>query len=251
MYKLGLKPSNPDSCLIHLKAISNPDATVLTPQTRLGFTEVGSWPMLGNDKIGDCLIAEAAHIVQFWSRMGPMRIMSDAEAITNYTAMSGYDPEAPLVNGQNPTDTGIVPEDGLNHWVQNGIEIQGKTDQLTGYAAIGVSLQETLEALNLVGIIFAGVNLPSSAIPLLEAGKPWTPQPNDSIEGGHAIPIVGVNGDWLFTVTWGRVWALSTDWWTQYVMCSYALLSKDYTDPRLGVDWNSLKKNMALLSSPQ
>jgi hypothetical protein len=238
-YKLGLRDPQPDSRLVPLKAHLSSSLPAV-PDSVLGCTEVGSWPMLKNDSVGDCAIAEIGHAVQFWTRMGPQKIMTDDEALSAYSAITGYDPADPT------SDHGAVPEEVLNYWVNSGIQIQGEVDHLGGYAMIDPSIENIINAIAWTGIVYAGVRLPQSAEEQFYYGVPWV-NIGGPLAGGHAVPLVGYNSTYLYTVTWGRLQAMTYDWWTTYGMMSYGLLSKDYTDPRLGVDWDSLKANMDLI----
>ena len=65
-------------------------------------------PMYGNDTLVDCVIATMAHMLDMWSFVTTGKIIgfSTQQINSMYTAIGGYNPNAPLVNGVNPTDNG-------------------------------------------------------------------------------------------------------------------------------------------------
>ena len=60
-----------------------------------------------NDTLGDCVIAGAFHVRGVTSYDNGIDVnFTNAQVVQDYSAIGGYDPNAPLVNGQNLTDQG-------------------------------------------------------------------------------------------------------------------------------------------------
>jgi hypothetical protein len=86
-----------------------------------------------------------------------------------------------------------------------------------------------------------------------QAGQPWTLVPdwqNQSIEGGHAIPILGYDEQWMYCVTWGAVQEMAWDWWSAYGDEAWVVLSEEYEKaghPIEGIDVATLQADLAHL----
>jgi hypothetical protein len=56
------------------------------------------------------------------------------------------------------------------------------------------------------------VNLPSVAESQFDAGVPWAIVPNMTIDGGHDVPAVKYDPEFLYVVTWGGLQKVHWDW---------------------------------------
>ena len=61
-----------------------------------------------------------------------------ANAIEDYSAVTGYDPKTPLdADGNNPTDLGTNTRDGLNYRQKTGlIDTAGKRHRIGAYVSL-------------------------------------------------------------------------------------------------------------------
>src|SRR5580658_4087447 len=67
------------------------------------------WGMLGNDQVGDCVIAAMMHfIMAATSNSGQPAQFTTELAIQLYSAITGYDPSQTDATGFNPTDQGTA-----------------------------------------------------------------------------------------------------------------------------------------------
>lgn len=221
--KLGRKPASFDSRTLKLTtyAPSLPPA----PLMKNWGTVESDWGMMVNDKLGDCTIASAGHIVLMdTAARGNAVIIPDSEIVKAYSAVSGYDP----VSGAN--DDGAVELRVLNYWRQTGIG----GHKILAYVSIPPRNTALLrQAIYLFGSVYAGVNLPISA----QNQGIWRPTgvgEGDSAPGswgGHAVPLVGYDTASFACVTWGDVKWLTEPWWNLYGDEAYAVISEDWSAP--------------------
>jgi len=148
------------------------------------------WNMLANNIVGDCTIAGFLHILMVAARiLGLDYNPTDAEALALYTAITGYNPRAPLVNGENPTDQGATLEQVVAYLLQHPID---------GFSFLGQALVNitdmndvALAAYNFPGL-YTGVNLPLiSQNQEIWDVTPWDLSTNRNAQpgswGGHCL----------------------------------------------------------------
>jgi hypothetical protein len=222
---LGKKPKRLDPRTIQLAKYVPAGAPPVPPSVEYWQKRLGYWTMAMNDTVGDCTIAAAAHMVMLWSAFsGKEFIPNDAQVIANYSAITGYKPSDPN------TDQGAVELDVLNYWRNKGM--MGRP--IEGYAAINIKNQEQIrQAIYLFGGAYIGFNVPQSAMDQFNAGQPWDVVANDGgIVGGHAVPVLGYDSQYLYCVTWGSVEKMTPAFWDTYVDEGYVLLSPMWFDAR-------------------
>jgi hypothetical protein len=199
-----------------------------TPAVVDRASEVATWPMYGNDTIGDCTCAATGHEVQAWTRYAGTEVtVPQADIISLYSAVSGYDP----ATGAN--DNGCVIQDVLEYWQKNGIPGAGHKiaafAQLEGWTH-DLDLVKTV--LNIFGSVYIGLNVPASAETQFSAGQPWTVVADSPIEGGHAVPVQywGDADDQIGCVTWGALQPMTRDFFTTYVDEVWVVITDDWLD---------------------
>lgn len=210
------------------------------------YSRVPSWPMLANDQVGDCTCAAIGHIIQQWTTYTDTSavVMSDAEVLGLYSAVSGYVP------GNPATDNGALCVDVLRYWFTAGVRTpDGGPDTLIGAAGVNpTDFAEVSRAILTFGNLYAGVALPSSA----QTEEVWTSTADaPGSWGGHCIPLVGLNPVGPLCVTWGALKQMTWSWWARYAEEAYVLLSPDWmrttgTDPS-GLNWDQLAQAMKAL----
>lgn len=195
-------------------------------------TEVTEWPMYVNDQIGDCTIAGQAHCYTSMSVFAgkPQPLFSDAEIVSAYSAVSGYDP----VTGAN--DNGAEMQDVLKYNLKYGMtDLSGKTHKVISYAALGNPNDVLLlsECLKTFGSVYVGINCPQSAQD--QFGEIWTYVPGSPIEGGHAIglhrrqPYGSRTGVWDFS-TWGALQWATIPFISHYVEEAWVFTTQDWIE---------------------
>jgi hypothetical protein len=197
-----------------------------------------AWPMMLNDRLGDCTIASAGHLIQEWTANaygGTGAVVPDAEILETYQAVTGYNPSDPN------SDRGAYEIDVLNYWRTKGVG----GHKIWAYASVSPKNHEHVkQATYLFGGLYIGLALPIAAQAQLDAGQAWDVtvarlrgkwQPGSW--GGHAVPIVAYDASWITVVTWGRLQKMSWSFHDAYCEEAYAVLG--------GSDWMKGKNPVA------
>jgi hypothetical protein len=197
----------------------NPDALAV-PSVVDFASEVVSWPMYGNDRIGDCTAACAGHQVQAWTRYTGTEVdVPEDEIIQLYSAVSGYDP----ATGAN--DNGAVIQDVLTYWRKSGIPVAGHN--ILAFAQLK-DLSRVHDALWMFGSVYLGFNCPQSALDQFDADQPWTVVPGSPIAGGHAVPLQHSGPDGYQVVTWGRLQGMDQAFLDAYAEEAWVVITADW-----------------------
>jgi hypothetical protein len=203
-----------------------------TPPSCDWTTGVPSWPMYGNDVLGDCTIAAVGHMIQAWSAAaGGLKTFGDADVEAMYWETG--DPPAATGAAGGPTDDGRDEMGVLNYWRQTGLAPgTSYTDKIVAYASVDVSNADQVRAaISLFGGVYAGAGLPLTAqgqsVWDVVAAEPEQNQPYSW--GGHAIPILAYDeaGDFV-VVTWGGLMRVTGAFFAEYFDEAYAIVSADF-----------------------
>jgi len=247
-YKLGKKAARHDARTLLLARYI---ADVAPPPAAIDWTPAaGAYGMMANDRLGDCTIAAAGHLIQTWTgnASGSPVVLPDDDIVSAYSQIAGYNPADPA------TDCGAVEIDVLNAWRQNGLGAGGHKIA----AFVAVNLRNPLEvqtAISLFGGIYAGALLPTNA--QAQVGFVWDVLRNGDDApgswGGHAIPIVKYDPTGLWCVTWGKLQKMTQAWFAEYVDEAYALVTPDWIEANgrspTGLDLATLTADLAEVSS--
>lgn len=205
-YALGRQPADPTKPKLRLRAApERPQPPAFVDW----LSKVREWGMLGNDRVGDCTAAGAAHVAMAVDRYGQDRdlAISDADVLNMYSAISGYTPADPN------TDVGATLQDACNYWHKTGIA--GNT--IAAYAWLNAQDLDLVRAcIAIFGAVYTGFNFPASAMAQFNAGKPWTLVNRTRIEGGHCVPIGAYDADSFTCVTWGRTQKMDVAFFRRY-----------------------------------
>jgi hypothetical protein len=210
--------------------------------------KVRQWPMMGNDKVGDCTCAAAGHLIEGWTANanGDPVILPDSAILGAYSAITGY------VAGQPSTDRGANELDVLSYWRKTGFG--GR--RIVAYAALEPQNRTHVEdAIELFGGCYIGLALPASA----QQQAVWSVPPGGPSGtgapgswGGHAVPVVAYDQRGLTAVTWGAVKRMTWGFWSTYCDEAYALVSQDWIDKKghdpEGFDLNGLLADLKLVA---
>lgn len=178
----------------------------------------GGFPMDGNDQYGDCTMAAAAHMIQAWNAQTGVElpVPADADVVAQYLKLS------------HGKDNGLVESRVLQDWLRQGLW----GTKIVGYAPVDVhSLEGLKQAVAFFGGVYVGIQVPKNAESQFADELPWTLDPGwqqQQIKGGHAVPILGYDADWLYCVTWGAVQKMGWDWWSVYGDEAWVILSEEY-----------------------
>lgn len=206
-YRFGRQPNDPTKPRLRLDRYRS--AAPTPPPAADWLSAIATWPMLGNDTVGDCTAAGAGHVAQAvnWYGRDQNAPVTDADALTMYEAISGYRP------GDPSTDVGATLQDALDYWRKTGIG--GNT--IAAFAQIDhANLAMVRDCINLYGAVYAGLNFPTSAMAQTNAGKPWTVVARSAIEGGHCVPLGAYDATSFTCITWGRAQKMDVAFFQRY-----------------------------------
>lgn len=223
-FRYGKRPARPGAVRLRLADYLH---ETLLPEVPAVFGHqalVGAdWGMLGNDSVGDCAWAGAAHETMLWTAEGggaAAQFTADS-VLADYAACTGYDPgQTDPVTGENPTDQGtdIVVAAAYRH--STGVlDANGARHTIGAYVGISRgNVGELVTAAYLFGAVGVGIQVPEYAESQFQRGAVWDVSngPAD-IVGGHYIPVVGRDdaGN-LLAVTWGRIQPMTPAFYRQW-----------------------------------
>jgi hypothetical protein len=204
-YALGRQPADPTQPKLRLRRTG----TVQAPETCDWLSQVARWGMLGNDQVGDCTMAGAAHVAMAVDKYGQNRdlTITDQQVLTAYSAVSGYNPADPA------TDVGATLQDALNYWRKQGLV--GNT--IAAFAFIDPQDLELVRAcIAVFGAVYTGFNVPQSAMEQFNHGQPWTVTGRTRMLGGHCVPLGAYTPDTFTCVTWGQTQTMDLGFYRRY-----------------------------------
>jgi hypothetical protein len=186
------------------------------------------WGMLKNNTIGCCFFSAYGHYAQCASAnySGIIRNVTD-DMVVNWYKSTGYDPSQTDASGNNPTDQGTNPLDGLKYLMSIGEIIAfGQIDPKNDvHVATGIEL---------FGGGLSGINLP---VAWQDDTIPWDVSPDGIVTGdwapgswgGHATNPLGFNGQCdTPIVTWGMVKNYTAAARRVYEAERYAIITRDW-----------------------
>ena len=224
--KLGKKPARPGAVRLRFSAYHSARAPL--PPHPVGFGHNGliaanDWAMLANDRFGCCVWAGAAHETRLWNyEGGKPTFFSEHAVLSDYAAVTGFSPTKP--DSDQGTDMALAAAYRRRVGVLDG---HGQRHQIAAYLALTPgNVEQHLEAAWLFGAIGIGLEMPSDAEALFDAGKPWDVT-GSAVEGGHYVPLVGCRDNYLLVVTWGRVQRVTPRFLAKYNDESLAYLSNE------------------------
>lgn len=251
--KLGKRPATPSRVRPMRELLGIRDRASIPPPVPASCdwsSHVRSWPMLGNDEVGDCTIAAVGHIVQLLTTCaGDPRIMTTDEAYSDYEAF-GW-------NGiiGDPSDQGANLQDVLTRWTGRGFQIGGQSDLLTGFSQINPADDyEVRFGIYKLGAIDIGVALPLAVQgadswdcgPLEPNGAPADGPWAYGSWGGHSVCVVGYSPKGLLCITWGKTLWMTWPFFRTYCDEAYVPLSRDFVNASIPDEtWAALEQDMA------
>jgi len=157
--------------------------------------------MLGNDTVGDCVIAAAMHYAQVETANtgNPLTPTKDL-ALQTYSAITGYDPNDPNTDQGTDFESQLFP-----YWQSKGIPLldsKGNTvlHTIEGFAALDLtSIAQQRWANKTFGGVLMGFQCPSAIVGNLTN---WN-DPSGPTAGGHGVNIVGQGSMGWNLDSWG------------------------------------------------
>lgn len=216
--------------------------------------------ILLNDQLGDCVIAMIFHIIGLLTGLncGKPFIPTRQQVIDLYRLIGGYDPNAPLVNGENPTDQGCDEQTAMNFWQQHGSP--PGANRIVGWLAIDANNPtEIAQCIEIFENVEFGVGLPDAYINPFPAGDGfvWDVAGDSVPDNGHAFP--GIDRDnqgvvidtWALSgkFTWRAVakYANANSGGNLYTALSPESISKASQKCPAGINWAQMIKDFSSL----
>lgn len=190
---LGRYPNDPTKPRLKLQ----PTAQISPPASADWSRNISNFGMLLNDKLGCCVAAGAFHAQQLFEfdAQEVATAFTDDQCLAMYEAISGYQP------GHPATDVGATLQSGLSYWRKTGLGPY----KLDAFAQIDhTNLDLVRNCIALFGVVYAGFNVPASAMQQFAAGQPWTLVVNSPIQGGHCVPLTAYDPQSFSCITWAR-----------------------------------------------
>lgn len=242
-FRGGRLPADPSKPRLRLSPYLT--STAPPPASVDWYSRAGAWPMLGNDRVGDCTEAMVAHVVQGTSTYGDgvTALIPEVDVLAAYSRVSGYDPDDPS------TDRGALLQDVYNDWVRHGVG--GHKALAFGELDHG-DLNEIKTGVNVFGAVGLGIAVTQEMMDDFNAGQPWD-RPGRQQLGGHAVPIVGYDADNVYVVTWAQIQPMTWDCFREVTDEAWSAIVPEWIndtsglDP-LGVDLHGLGEALAQLT---
>lgn len=172
-----------------------------------------NWNVMLNDREGCCTVSCVGHQIMNWtaSVTGTAVVVPDTEIQRVYSILS-------------PWDRGANIADVLDFWKSSGVG----GNKLSAYLA--VNPQDPIavrQAVEVFGNLYLGVNVTQGDMNAFSNGQPWSTA-GGWVVGGHAIPIVGYDDQYVTVVTWGKVQRATWAWFEARCDEAYACLDLDW-----------------------
>lgn len=246
--KLGKAPPRFDSrTLLLAKYLTE---GLAPPPVSVNYAEaVSAWPMMGNDRFGDCTCAAAGHLIQDWTaNTGKMKVLGTPAILKVYRHFVGEHPGP---------DAGVSMLDVLKYWRTTGFA----EDKIHAFAQLELKdATQARDAVYLFGGCYIGLALPNFTVPngVGDPSVPWivppsgpkgkkaAPNPNN----GHCVPAVAYDVRSLYVVTWGTLKQMSWQFYLAYADEAFAILDPDWISKKLkrappGLDLKSLEGDLS------
>lgn len=157
----------------------------------------GPWPMDGNDRYGDCVVAMVDHGLQIINQSLGVQYTnwSTAKIVDYYRSQNpDFDPSGGPNGPGSDADGGMIVQDFLSYLAKEGT--------LLGFASFDPTNEAEVKAATWLFLSpFTGVDLQVAQ----QTQATWDYVPGSPEWGGHAIPLLGYRGvpDDFTCVTWG------------------------------------------------
>lgn len=261
--KLGVRPGRVPGLALRIGEYLR---EIPPPPDVVSFWDKASAAMsdaLANDAIGDCEIAALLHLRdEAAGDAGSTYRATRDEAVSLYSAITGYDPNAPAdATGNNPTDQGTDPVAAMNYCATTGFADGSKVQAWAAVDANNFDLVAKLIYIFEGGMTFA-IMMPDAWVSPFPsgAGFVWDDAGDPNPSNGHAIAITGFDRTrGLIEIdTWGLRGDITTAAATKYAVPSaggalYVVLTPDLiargqANSPEGLDWTALLADFAALT---
>jgi hypothetical protein len=247
-YKLGKRPARAGAFKFKLGDYLKTSALPALPQVFGHQGLITSWPMLANDRYGDCVWAGAAHETALLAKeAGTDVVFSDADVLSDYSAATGFSASDPS------TDNGTDMQAAAAYRQKTGIvDAAGNRHKIAAYVALEPGNVEHLYyASYLFGAVGVGLVLPNSALDQAAQGEVWDIVDGSAVDGGHYVPLLGRGANGLLAaVSWGALQPMTERFFAKFCDEAVAYVSTEclvnQKSPE-GFDYEALIGDLAAL----
>jgi hypothetical protein len=243
--KLGKLPVRVDVRTLAITRYVDRSALPAPPSSFDETAHETEWPMYANDRIGDCTMAAAGHMIEAWTGAAtgtPVEVPEQA-VLDAFDRVKIVDPAT--------GEAGAVVLDVLKDWRKTGVG----GHRIGAFARVSLTDRRLEEsAAWLFGGLYLGIQLPVTA--QRQDTWDWTGSLSGPAApgswGGHAVDVVGYDADTLTFVTWGALKQMTWEFFTRYCDEAYCLLSQDFLEAGRapnGFDLDALRADLALVTA--
>lgn len=184
--------------------VSQWSGTSITSQALGGASVSQLFPILANDRLGDCTIAGAAHQITLqYGATGQKVLPSENDVVSLYYKL-----------GHN-RDNGLPLSTVTNAWLSG---ILGGYKIFADMLVDPSNMKAVKQAIQYLGGLYIGFGTTSHSVSQFQQGQPWDDRyPPDG--GGHCVVLTGFD-DYAQTfsaLTWGGLQPASFAWFRKYV----------------------------------
>ncbi len=200
---------------------------------------VADWNMDGNDTVGDCGVAGLNHLL-----MAAAAVPGETETFPASDEVVSY-----YFTYTGGEDSGVVLSDFLAYVRKTGFY----GHKVTAYAPVKVHDVNTLTtALWLYDAVYTGITVTQGMMAAFEAGKPWDlAAAQGEPEGGHCVPLVGYDSQYLYAVTWGKVQPVAYPAWHKISTEAWAVITGELAGgDGHGISLSALQADLNKLDVP-
>lgn len=189
------------------------------------LTTTSRWYIADGIVTHNCVCADTGHalMLRTANASGSIVVPSDADIEKLYEVVGGFDPSDP-----QDTDNGCDETTMCEYLEKTGF--LGHKSDATGTVEPS-NLDHLRWCVQLFGTCRLGVNLPQSAVDAFNnsgGSQAWDVGGDETIVGGHDVPLVGYKGDSFLCVTWGVVQPMTGEFILKFVEEVHSELFPDW-----------------------
>ena len=213
-WPMGKKPARKDAVKFDFMDYFSKRELPTPPKVFGPWRHFTDMHMYDNNKVGNCVFAGAANETEsFFYHVGRDVEFTTENVISDYSALTGYDPKKDYDPGSDMSDaakyrrkTGIVDDKGKRHKIDAYVRLRtGNFDDLK-------------IAMYLFGVVGIGLIMPKYAQPDFKKGKTWNvKRGKHDIAGGHYVSGCGIDekGN-IVVMTWGKYQRMTRKFYEKY-----------------------------------
>ena len=172
------------------------------------------YPIDGNDSLGDCTVAGAAHHITLQAGLvGKTVIPNGSDVVSLYSQLG------------RGRDNGLELTQVLQAWMSG---ILGGNKILANCNVDPSNMNSVKQAIQYLGGVYIGFKTTSQSVSLFQNHQPWTDAGSED-GGGHCVVVTGFDDStqMLDVLTWGGLQKATYGWWDKYVDECHAILTDD------------------------